>query len=114
MTFKQKDIIWINFDPSKGREIQKRRPALVLSSDNYIKSTNFVIVAPITSTIRKLPSFYSLDEKYKTKGQVVCQQLYSYDISKSANRHAEYIETLEDDDFYQIAQIVKWNFNFNI
>ncbi|WP_154064494.1 type II toxin-antitoxin system PemK/MazF family toxin, partial [Enterococcus faecalis] len=28
---KQKDIVWIDFDPSKGKEIRKRRPALVVS-----------------------------------------------------------------------------------
>lgn len=26
---KQKDIIWIDFDPSKGKDIRKRIPALV-------------------------------------------------------------------------------------
>jgi mRNA interferase MazF len=29
---KQKDVVWIDFNPQKGREIQKYRPALVLSS----------------------------------------------------------------------------------
>ncbi|WP_161943354.1 type II toxin-antitoxin system PemK/MazF family toxin, partial [Streptococcus suis] len=28
----KQDIIWIDFDPSLGKEIQKRRPALVVSS----------------------------------------------------------------------------------
>ena len=26
------DIVWIDFDPQKGNEIQKRRPALVIFS----------------------------------------------------------------------------------
>lgn len=26
----KQDIIWLDFDPSVGREIQKRRPALVV------------------------------------------------------------------------------------
>lgn len=25
------DVVWIDFDPQKGNEIQKRRPALVIS-----------------------------------------------------------------------------------
>lgn len=109
---RQKDIVWIDFDPSKGREIRKRRPALVLSGNDYINATHFVIVSPITSTIRNFPTYYDLSEKYKTKGQVVCQQLYSYDISKNANRNIEFIEQMEDEDFYQIAQIVSMDFSF--
>ncbi len=29
------DIIWIDFDPQRGNEIQKRRPALVITSQIY-------------------------------------------------------------------------------
>lgn len=50
----KQDIIWIDFNPSKGKEIQKRRPALVISSDNYNKQTGFVAVCPITHGQQKL------------------------------------------------------------
>lgn len=49
-TPKQGDIIIINFDPSSGREIKKKRPAIVVSTDNYSVVTGFVAVCPITST----------------------------------------------------------------
>lgn len=58
---KQKDIIWIDFDPQRGREIKKRRPAVVLSSNLYTQNTGFVIVSPITSTMRDLPGYFSLN-----------------------------------------------------
>ena len=32
---KKGDIVWIDFDPSVGKEIQKRRPGLVVS--RYVK-----------------------------------------------------------------------------
>ncbi|HEM5994394.1 TPA: type II toxin-antitoxin system PemK/MazF family toxin, partial [Streptococcus suis] len=38
----KQDIIWIDFDPSLGKEIQKRRPALVVSSHKYSQMTGFV------------------------------------------------------------------------
>ncbi|WP_369904133.1 type II toxin-antitoxin system PemK/MazF family toxin [Enterococcus faecium] len=47
---KQGDIITINFNPSTGRVIQKRRPALVVSTNNYNLVTGLVAVCPITST----------------------------------------------------------------
>lgn len=110
----QKDIVWIDFDPSKGREIRKRRPAVILSSSEYIKATHFVIVAPITSTIRKLPTYITLSDQYKIHGQVNCQQVYSYDITTKAKRNIEYIEKMKDEDFYKVAQLILWDFNFDI
>ncbi|MTW31059.1 type II toxin-antitoxin system PemK/MazF family toxin, partial [Streptococcus pneumoniae] len=40
----KQDIIWIDFDPSVGREIQKRRPAIVVSRREYSERTGFVAV----------------------------------------------------------------------
>lgn len=109
---KQKDVVWIDFNPQKDREIQKYRPALVLSSNNYNTHTGFVIVAPITSTIRDKAGYYTLGPSYETHGQVNASQIYSLDASEAANRKIKYIETLRDEDFYRVAQIVYYNFNF--
>lgn len=112
---KQADIIWIDFDPSKGHEIKKRRPAVVLSKDKYNELTNFVVVSPITSTIRDLPTFYTLSsKKYKVHGQVNCQQLYSYDCTKNAHRNIEFVEKMQLEDFYQVAQLINSIFDFGI
>ncbi|SER86659.1 PemK-like, MazF-like toxin of type II toxin-antitoxin system [Isobaculum melis] len=54
---KQGDIVTINFDPSKGSEIKKRRLALVISRDEYNLSSNLIIVCPITSTQKKTTLF---------------------------------------------------------
>lgn len=108
---KQKDIVWIDFDPQRGREIKKRRPALVLSSDIYNKRTHFVIVSPITSTIRNIPGYFTL-QNYETHGQVAAAQIYSLDASANAQRAIQFIESMRDEDFYRVAQIVYFNFDF--
>ena len=46
------DVIWLDFEPSKGREIGKYRPALVLSSEDYNRRTGLLICCPISSSIR--------------------------------------------------------------
>lgn len=46
------DIIWLDFDPTKGKEIGKYRPALVLSSKQYNKQTGLLICCPISTSIR--------------------------------------------------------------
>lgn len=46
------DIIWLDFEPVKGKEIGKLRPALVLSSKEYNQKTGLLICCPISTSIR--------------------------------------------------------------
>lgn len=46
------DIVWLDFEPKKGSEIGKYRPALILSSKAYAKKTGMVIYSPISTSIR--------------------------------------------------------------
>ena len=46
------DIIWLDFEPTKGKEIGKYRPALVLSSKAYNQQTGLLICCPISTSIR--------------------------------------------------------------
>jgi mRNA interferase MazF len=46
------DIIWLDFEPVKGKEIGKYRPALVLSSLAYNQQTGLLICSPISTSIR--------------------------------------------------------------
>lgn len=46
---KRGDVYWVNLDPTIGSEIQKTRPALVVSPDDMNSVLPRVIVAPITS-----------------------------------------------------------------
>ncbi len=43
------DVYWVNLDPTVGTEIQKTRPALVVSPNDMNEVLPRVIVAPITS-----------------------------------------------------------------
>jgi len=49
---KRFDIIFLDFEPKKGKEIGKYRPALVLSSKEYNQQTGLVICCPISTSIR--------------------------------------------------------------
>lgn len=46
------DIVFLDFDPTKGKEIGKYRPALVLSGAQYNKLTGLLICCPISTSIR--------------------------------------------------------------
>jgi len=48
----RKDIVWLDFEPTRGSEIGKYRPALVLSSREYNRKTGLLICCPISTSIR--------------------------------------------------------------
>lgn len=46
------DIVWLDFEPLRGKEIGKYRPALVLSSKEYNQHTGLLICCPVSTSIR--------------------------------------------------------------
>jgi mRNA interferase MazF len=74
----RRDIVWIEFEPQKGREIQKRRPALIISPKDYNQKTQLALCVPITSKIKDYP-FAVLIEEESIKGAILCDQVRSFD-----------------------------------
>ena len=48
------EVWWINFDPAIGGEIQKKRPAVIVSNNASNKFLNRVQVVPLTSKAKRL------------------------------------------------------------
>jgi mRNA interferase MazF/mRNA interferase ChpB len=100
----QGDIIWLDFDPSTGSEIMKRRPALVLSRKIFNGHTGFAMVAPITNTERKNKFTVPTPKDNKTDGYVLTYQVITLDFK---SRNAEKIETVSSEYIKKINTLVK-------
>jgi len=75
---KRGDVVWLEFDPQTGKEIQKTRPALVISPHQYNKKTGLGLFMPITSKIKDYP-FEIVIEVEEIKGAILCDQIRSLD-----------------------------------
>lgn len=97
------DIVWISFDPSAGTEIQKQRPALVLSS-RAVNENGFAFCVPITSNTDRNPLLFPPLEGTETKGCLVPLQMRSLDYRA---RNAELKEQAPDQVVERCADLFK-------
>jgi len=72
------EIYLVAFDPTSGSEIQKTRPALVVSPDEMNQHLRTVIVAPLTSKGQSYPTRVACRFKGKS-GRVVLDQIRTVD-----------------------------------
>ena len=56
MVIKRFEIYWVNLDPTVGREMQKTRPAIVISPNEVNDALGTILVAPITLNRRNFPT----------------------------------------------------------
>ena len=87
------DIVWMEFDPQKGKEIQKTRPALTISPHSYNLITGLGLFMPITSKIKGYP-FEVIIEGGKIQGAILCDQIRSLDWKARKAQFVEHISTV--------------------
>jgi mRNA interferase MazF len=105
---KQGDIIWLDFDPQvtsgyTGHEQRGRRPALILSNESFNNFSKLAIVCPITNRDKAHPFHIKLDDRTKTTGVILCDQVRTLDINA---RNFEFIENVTDDILLDVLDIV--------
>jgi mRNA interferase MazF len=100
---KQGHIILLDFDPQTGYEQKGQRPALVISNEVFNDFSNLAIVCPIANTTKNHPFHIKLDERTRTTGVILCDQVRTLDFNA---RSYEFIELIPDDILIEVADII--------
>lgn len=87
-TIARGDVYWVNLDPTMGSEIQKTRPALVVSPDDMNKVLPRVIIAPITSAGQALGCRPEVVFQ-KKNARILLDQIRCVDKSRLGKRMGE-------------------------
>lgn len=85
------DVVWITLNPQAGHEQTGRRPAVVLSPQNYNSKVGLAILCPITSQTKGYPFEVLLPAGLPVVGAILSDQVKSLDWRA---RNAELICTL--------------------
>jgi mRNA interferase MazF len=82
---KQDEIWLISVDPTKGAEIRKTRPCVIVSPDDLNRYLQTVIVAPMTTVTHRYPTRVPILHAGKT-GEIVLDQLRAVDRQRLVRR----------------------------
>lgn len=76
---KRGDVVWLTFQPQAGHEQGGRRPALVVSPENYNGKVGLAILCPITRQVKGYPFEVSLPDDVNVEGVILADQVKSLD-----------------------------------
>jgi mRNA interferase MazF len=82
-------LVWINFNPSVGREQQGVRPAIVLSAKVYNRPSELAVLIPVTSKRKGYPFEQPLPPGLAIEGVALCDHIKSLDWK---NRNIQFIQ----------------------
>jgi mRNA interferase MazF len=75
------DLVWVDLEPTRGREQGGARPAVVLTDREFHRRGDTAIVCPITSNTAPWPTKVTLPDGLPVRGAVLVDQVRSLDRS---------------------------------
>jgi mRNA interferase MazF len=94
-------VVWITLNPQAGHEQAGRRPAVVLSPQDYNSKVGLAILCPITSQTKGYPFEVLLPAGLPVAGAILSDQVKSLDWRA---RNAELICALPAETISEVLQ----------
>jgi mRNA interferase MazF len=76
---KRGEVWWVDLDPTRGSELRKRRPALILSVDALNRARRTVVVVPLSSSPEPRPPLVVPVPSAGPESVAICDQLRAVD-----------------------------------
>jgi mRNA interferase MazF len=97
------DVVWLDFNPVRGHEESGRRPAIVISAENYNAKSGLALVCPITSQVKGYPFEVGFKTK-KVRGVILADQIRAVDWKL---RRAEKIGAVSETVVTEVQECLK-------
>jgi mRNA interferase MazF len=81
MEINQYAIVLVNLDPTIGSEIKKTWPCVIISPDEMNKHLDTIVLAPMTTNLKRYPTRVPVDHDGR-KGMIVIDQIRTVDKSR--------------------------------
>lgn len=79
---KRGDIYWVDLEPTKGSEINKMRPCVIVSATAINKARNTVVMVPLSSVAKVRPPLVISVHCLNKNVGAVCDQIRTIDKSR--------------------------------
>jgi mRNA interferase MazF len=83
---KRGEVWWVNFDPSIGGEIQKQRPAIIVSNDAANRNLNRVQVVPLTSRVDRVYPSEAIVKVGRRQSKAMADQMTTVSKQRLTNQ----------------------------
>ena len=101
---KQSSLYWFDPEPTKGSELRKVRPCIVVSPNDMNESLNTILVVPLTSTLKPWP-FRVIVTALGKRSSAACDQLRAVDKSR-LRAYIGDLSSIDREKLYNLLQVI--------